>query len=94
MLSPDAPSRAAVSVQSAMKSPVVPELADTSAQWVTFGGSALNGPNVNEPVLCVSAGSPAGADHVTAWRAYPEVVTSAMVARVVVSDGAEVSSAK
>jgi hypothetical protein len=47
-------------------SPVVPETADTNAQCVMFGGSALNGPHVNPVDKEVTGGSAdVGAVYVT-----------------------------
>lgn len=94
MDSPLAASLAVSKVQYAIKSPVVPDAADTTAQWVTFGGSAENGPKVIVAELEVRDGSDDGAENAQIWRAYPEVVTSDMVARVVASVGAAVSNAK
>ena len=45
-------------------------------------------------VLDEVEGSPVGADMAHAWRAYPAVVTSVIVAIVVASDGATVTNAR
>lgn len=81
-------------VQCAIKSPDVPEAAEVNIAYATEGGSAENGPKVTVAVLEDKEGSPDGADHVMAWRAYPAVVTSVMEAKVEESDGATVTSAK
>lgn len=91
---PLAASWATSAVQYAIKSPVVPEAAETKAAYATEGGSAENGPKVMVAVFEDKDGSEAGADHAQVCRAYPAVVTSVIVAIVVESVGATVNNAR
>ncbi len=87
--------RDVVSAHQAMKSPVVPDADDTTAQCVmTPPVPAVNGPNVSAALLLVDDGSPDGAVIAHATLAYPVAAYSVIVASVDVSVGAAVSSAR